>query len=454
VPPASVSFDGIGSFEEPLLTPPDTNGDVGATQFLQIVNKRWSVWTKTGIRLRPAMSEATPWSSKPRHDFCRTHDFGDPVVVYDALAGRWLLSFFAFQLDDEGEPLRPFFECVAVSRTSDALGSWCAYSFRMDGLSRAGFPDYPKFGVWPDGYYMTANVFGPQNRAGALGVVFERSRMLRCKTARSRGWIVPHAFGMLPADLDGTTPPPAGSPGLFVIPDTRRFALRLYRLSARWSRRSAVVSRPIVIPVAQYNADPCTDPGGLCIVQPGSSARLDALAHDQLMYRLAYRNFGDHESLLVNQTVSPGGATPSQAAIRFYEIRNPRGSPVLYQQGTYSPDADSRWLGSAAFDKVGDIAVLFNVSSSSTYPSLRYSARAPTDPLGSLAQGEATLMPGGGSLQPVFGVTLGRWGDYAELSTDPTDDCTFWFTGEYVPSSMPATDWRTRIGAFRLPGCS
>ncbi|HUS15761.1 MAG TPA: S-layer homology domain-containing protein, partial [Chloroflexia bacterium] len=278
---------------------------------------------------------------------------------------------------------------------------------------------------------------------GPRAVVFDRVRMLAGQPATMQYvQLSPPDYSLLPADLDGATPPPAGAPNTLAVLDTD--ALKLFHFHVDWSNPlSSTFSGPTVLPTAPFNwLCPTTAD---CIRQPGTTVGLDGLGF--LMNRLAYRNFGDHEALVVNHPVDLGSGTP-QAGLRWYEIRDPAGAPVIAQQGTYAPDSDSRWVGSAALDQAGNLAVGYSVSSSSTYPSIRYAGRLATDPPGVLAQGERTLIAGAGSQ------TRGdnRWGDYAMLTVDPVDDCTFWFTSEYMPTTGDLS-WQTRIGSFRFPSC-
>src|SRR5205823_14486866 len=202
---------------------------------------------------------------------------------------------------------------------------------------------------------------------------------------------------------------------------------------------------PRNIPVAAFNAA-CSG-GGTCIPQPNTSQRLDSLG-DRLMYRLAYRNFGDHESVMVNHSVAVSGKRHSSVTgVRWYELRNPNGTPTVFQQGTYSPDATSRWMGSIAMDKVGDIALGYSASSSSVFPSVRYTGRTASDALGTM-QAENIIKAGGGSQLP----NLSRWGDYSAMTVDPADDCTFWYTNEYLKASG-TFNWSTMIASFKFPGC-
>jgi len=163
------------------------------------------------------------------------------------------------------------------------------------------------------------------------------------------------------------------------------------------------------------------------------------------MFRLAYRNFGDHEAVVGNYTVSSGGV----AGVRWFELRNVTSGPeTVFQESTYQPDTTWRWMGSAAMDQQGNIALGYSASSASIFPQLRYAGRLATDPLNTLSQGEATLFSGTGSQTG----TSNRWGDYSDLTIDPVDDCTFWYTNEYYATTT-SFNWRTRIGSFKFPGC-
>jgi hypothetical protein len=202
---------------------------------------------------------------------------------------------------------------------------------------------------------------------------------------------------------------------------------------------------PTNIPVAAFTAA-CAG-GGTCIPQPSTKNKLDSLA-DRLMYRLAYRNFGTHESLVVTHSVTvSGGKRSSTTGVRWYELRSPNGTPTVFQQGTYAPDSDSRWMGSIAMDKLGDMALGYSVSSGSTFPSIRYTGRLATDPLGTM-EAETSIKAGAGSQTG----SLHRWGDYSSMSVDPVDDCTFWYTTEYLQTTG-SFNWSTQIASFKFTGC-
>jgi hypothetical protein len=244
--------------------------------------------------------------------------------------------------------------------------------------------------------------------------------------------------GDLPSDLDGKTLPPAGSPNYILEFGTN--ALSMWKFHVDWTTpANTTLTGPVTIPVAAFSMA-CN--GGTCIPQVGTTQQLDSLA-DRVMYRLAYRNFGDHESLVVNHSVTAG----SSAGVRWYEIRSPGGTPTVYQQGTYAPDSNYRWMGSIAMDKAGDVGLGYSISSASIHPGIRYTGRQATDPLNTL-QAESVVFDGAGSQTG----GLSRWGDYSSISVDPVDDCTFWYTTEYIPGNG-SFNWHTRIVSFKFPSC-
>jgi hypothetical protein len=343
---------------------------------------------------------------------------------------------------------------MAVSTSADPTGSYYRYDFLID---QTIFNDYPHYGVWPDGYYAAFDMFRGNTFIGSEPVVFNRAAMVAGQPATMIAFPPDRSnHSMLPADLDGTILPPAGEPNIYATVDLNGQAeLRFFNFHADWANPTNSTFTPAgAVQVAPFNL-PCSAQYGaphLCIPQPGTSVVLDGLA-DRLMNRLAYRNFGDHQTLVTNHTVdAANGQKDVNAAIRWYEFRSPSGPtfvPSLYQQGTYAPDLDSRWMGSVAMDRMGNLAAGYSVSSKTTYPSIRYAGRFASDPLGTLAQGETSLIAGGGSQTG----GAGRWGDYSMMAVDPVDDCTFWYTQEYY-SVTGERNWRTRIGSFKFPGCT
>jgi hypothetical protein len=439
-PTAGTSFQGLGNgFSGPAGTlsvnaiPPDDNGAVGPNHYVQVVNESLAVFSKTGTVLYGPVPTNTLWSGFGGG--CQGNDDGDATVAYDRLSNRWVISQFSVSTT-------PYLMCVAVSTGADPTGSYNRYSFSYG----TTFPDYPKLAVWPDAYYVTLVQFaGGSSYAGPKVCALDRAKMLAGQAATQQCFSPSSAtnYGpMLPSDVDGATPPPTGARNYLLEAGSN--VLHLWKFHVDWSTpANSSLSGPTSIPVASYT--PACDPSDTCVPQSGTTAKLDALG-DRLMYRLAYRNFGDHESLVVAHSVAAG----SSVGLRWYEIRNPAGTPTVYQQGTYAPDSAYRWMGSIAMNQSGDIALGYSVSSSSMFPSIRYTGRLAGDALGQMTQGEGTLFAGTGSQS---GGGYSRWGDYTSMSVDPSDDCTFWYTNQYIPSNG-TFNWRTQIGSFKLSSCS
>src|SRR5216684_4836106 len=423
------------------FVPPDTNGAVGAKQFVQMVNVTLAVYDKStgALQLGPAAIH-TLWTGFG--GLCEFGggtptfaDGGDPVVLYDHLAGRWLVTQLQYDTTFTHTA-----ECLAVSTSSDARGSYNRYEFDFG----TNFPDYPKFGIWPDGYYNSINVFPPHSFAGAKACAFDRNAMLAGAPASAICFQQASTVSsLLPADLDGSTPPPAGSPNYFVgLADSTH--LNFFRFHVDFSNPAnptGTFSGPTLVSVAPYNEICARATDLACIPEPSPGERVDGLA-DRVMFRLAYRNFGDHESLVVNHTVKGGPL----GGVRWYEIRNPS-APFIYQQSTVVDPNVNYWLGSIAMDKTGNIALGFSASSQSVFPSVYVAGRAPSDPAGALF-GPLVLVNGSG----VQFNSFKRWGDYSSMSVDPTDDCTLWYTQEYY-AVTGSFNWTTRIASFKCNSC-
>ncbi len=430
IPSPIANFDGISANGS---APPDTQGAAGSTQYMEMANTEIAVYSKTGSVLLSPRATNTIWSGFGGG--CQTNNDGDGVVLWDWNAQRWVVSQFSVSTT-------PYLECVAVSQTSDATGSWYRYSFSPG----SNFPDYPKMGVWPDGYYTTFNLFNSSGTV-ALGTeycAYNRTPMLT-GGASTQQCFTPYTSGehtLLPASVQGSTLPPAGEPNYAVGLGTSANTLGSFKLHIDWTTPSnSSLTGPTNLAVTSFS-QACG--GGTCIPQSGTTQQLDSLG-DRVMARLDYRNFGDHESLVVNHAVTSG----SSVGERWYELRVGSGNSLsVYQQGTYAPDATYRWMGSIAQDQSGDIALGYSASSSSLHPGVRYSGRLPGDPLGQMPQGEGTFITGAGSQTG----GLSRWGDYSSMTTDPADDCTFWFTSEYIPANG-SFNWHTRIGSFKFSSC-
>jgi hypothetical protein len=437
-------FDGVGQgFTGPAGTftvdaaPPDPNGDVGPNHYVQTVNTDFAIFDKTGTALYGPVPINTLWSGFGGD--CETNNDGDPIVLYDPIADRWVIS----QLSVTGAngTTRPFLLCVAVSQTPDPTGAYYRYSFPY-----AGFNDYPKIGVWPDAYYATFNMFNVSGTlfTGAKVCAFDRAKMLAGLAATQQCFNTSVFFsGLLPADLDGSRLPPAGAPEPVVALGAAANQLAVWKFHTDWTTpANSTFTGPTTLATAAFS-EACF--GFTCIPQSGTTQKLDSLG-DRLMHRLAYRSFADgHQSLVVNHSVTAGSSTGA----RWYEIRlDAAGNPSLFQQGTYAPDANYRWMGSVAQDGDGNMALGFSVSGSMIKPQIHFTGRLVYDPPGQMTQGEGTVIDGAGAQGP----GLSRWGDYSMMAVDPSDDCTFWYTNEYIPTDG-TFNWRTRVGSFRLPGC-
>ena len=468
IPGPSLTFEGNSAanntaFFGTTVAPPDTNGAVGPNHYVQITNLLVGVYNKTTGALVGGRFKLSSLFA-PLGGVCATNDNGDPVANYDKLADRWVLSQFAFA--DFNHP--PYHQCIAVSINGDPTGSYYAYDFITPG---GNFPDYPKVATWPDAYYMTDHQFdhgGPFNGSGVFA--FDRKKMLVGDPTATLIYfnldLASHPegiFGILASDFDGIGLPPAGAPNVFAYPTAVVFgdpsdALRLFDFHADFGTPASSTFTERAespLPVAAWDLrDP---PTRADIPQPppaGAADYLDTVG-SRLMYRMQYQNRGGTETLVSNITVNTSGVAPTSpanfhAGVRYFELqRTSPGSPfAINEQGTQAPDSDYRWRGSVAEDNSGDLAVGYSVSSTTTFPSLRYAGRLPSDPPGSLAQGEATLFAG----TAVQGDTVNRWGDYSAMQIDPTDFCTFWFTSEYYNVNS-TFNWRTRIGAFKFPSC-
>ena len=419
-PSPDLSFDGMSLQNGGSGWPPDTIGDVGPNHYVQMVNTSFAIFDKSGNTLSGPTNINQLWQGQG--NACERCNDGDPVVLYDPLADRWLLSQFAVCET-------PYYECIAISQTSDPTGAYYLYAFEINDY----LPDYPKFGVWPDAYYMSAN----ESDVGAYA--FDRERMLQGQTATYQKFERTGNF-MLPSDLDGSTSPPSGAPNYFYTMKTGNI-LEIWEFHVDFTTPSnSTFSLSQTLSTSPFNYGVCGFSWD-CIPQKGTSQRLDVIS-EWPMWRLQYRNFTTHATLVGNFTVDVADFS-NHAGIRWFELRKTgSGSWSIYQEGTHSPDAHHRWMGSAAMDGNGNIALGYSVSSTTLFPAIRYATRLASDAAGTL-QSETTLMAGTASQ-----TSINRWGDYSSMNVDPSDDTTFWYTNEYLTSS--AQGWRTRIGKFKI----
>jgi len=458
-PPPFVDFDGT-----PGGDPPDTNGVVGPNHYIQTINVVFKIWDKTGAVLAGPTSFTSLFSAAPATGTpCDNGFTSDPVVLYDPLADRFVLTILAFQgfqppPAPPRTPIPPFYECIAVAKTSNPVaGGWYKYALLADATS---LNDFPKLGVWPDAYYMSANMFPTSGSAFPRVWALDRNSILVGGLMHEVHFDVPVGYwSLLPSNMHGT-PPPAGAPNVFASVnfnnDNKVFLWNFHAdfvtpASSTFGDGSHNPDHTVTVaPYAHLTQN---------IPQPGTAVvSLDALA-DRLNYPAQYRKIGGTESLWLDQPVDTGG---NVSGIRWYEIRDPSGAPSLFQQGTWNNLGDGvhRWMGGIGADRFGSMAIGYNVSdATSVFPGIRYAGRAAADPLGMLGLGGEQTMTAGttniinctpdATTTPPQTTCVGRWGDYSGMSVDPVDDCTFWFTGEYVNGGNN----RTRIGAFALPGC-
>ena len=474
IPAPLVTFEGLSNQDNFNLfgfrvAPPDPVGDVGPNHYVEMINLVFAVYDKQGNKLLGPVDTGTLWQGFSIPD-C-TDPSGDPVVLYDQLEDRWLLSQFTTR-----GPI--YYNCVAISQTGDPTGAYFRYAFSAGPF----FPDYPKYSVWKKSYVLTSRDFGNSGGYGISVYALEKNKMIAGDpNARSVHFFLDSAVvpinligdGLLPADIDGRQQPreDAAIPVIGTQDDGGPYgapsdALNVWELSIKWNSSpvSSIAFRGS-LPVASFDSIfPCgVVPGSQppsardCLPQPGvtdGSRYLDILSYRQRpTWRLAYRNFGNYEALVTNQSVE---ALPGVAGVRWYEIRRANGQYSVFQQGTYAPnDGVHRWMGSIAMDQNGDIGLGYSVvNGTDVYPGIRYTGRFADDPPGTMTLGEGTIINGTGVQMTVNS----RWGDYTSMNVDPTDDCTFWYVNEYYQVSgiigVNTVPWQTRIGSFRLPGCN
>jgi hypothetical protein len=453
--------------------PPDINGDVGPNHYIQGVNTAWGIYSKTGTLLA-AFTENSLWSGSGIGTPCNANNQGDPVVVYDQFADRWYLTNFAFATSGSPNftPVAPFYQCIAVSKTSDPVaGGWWLYAIKMDtgvaGQPPAGtLSDYPHFGNWNDGcLYLGANGFlAPAfSFNGTIFASFSKSAMMSgaALTASNSalGFIAnaSNPFTLIPSNISGakgsaTSLPPAGTPNYFVSQSQPLFAfeVRKFTPGANCGSGGTLGAATNVgqTPYGLSFGDVVPQP------PPATAAHdLDSL-DDRVMQKAQYRRVGAVESLWVTHTTRTSGQT---ARPQWAQINVSGGivAAVTVQQQIFAPDTTlNRWMGSIAADHVGNVAMGYSTSNGTApnFPSIAYAGRLVTDPLNDLPQSEVQLIAGTGSQTTAGGTPIHRWGDYTAMSIDPVDDCTFWYTNQYYTTS--GFDWRTRVGSFKFPNCS
>jgi hypothetical protein len=422
--------------------PSDVNLAVGDTQVLQWVNVSYAVFDKaTGSIIAGPILGNHLWAGFG--GYCETDNSGDIIAQWDKIAHRWLLAQNTFQ--------GAYNTCIAVSQTADATGSYYRFAF-----SQPGFPDYPKWGIMPDAYYQSQNNFGSSGASyvGVHACAYERAKLLVGDSTAKQICFQTGTFddSLLPGDLDSAgTLPPSGQAEVFLgsidntPPNGNLIYEYLFHADFTNPSNSTFTGAGGTMPISVASFGLACGGNGACIPQPNGGEGLDSLG-DRLMYRLAYRNFsGDHQTWLVSHSVTAG----SSVGERWYEFHAPENSTTLsvFQQGTFAPDSNYRWMGSIAMDSAQDIALGYSVSGSGLFPSISYTGRTTSDPLGSM-ETEASIVSGAGSQIN----TSNRWGDYTSMALDAADDCTFWYTNEYYMLTA-SFDWSTRLASLKFSGC-
>ncbi len=437
--------------------PSDNSMAVGRNHVMETVNSRIAIYSKkgevfdkSGTVLFGPIGTNVIFSGFGGE--CERSPNGDTVVRYDQLADRWLVVMPLFRRAvtvPDGRTEAPYGMCYALSAGSNPLGPYHRYYFE-----RELFPDYPRPAIWPDGYYVPTSTGDNLLPNGQLpekhACVVERSKMLLGQPAHEQCIIIKDVNFLNNADIDGQGLPPAGAPNIMMATGGAQLrqdfdddGIYVWKFHVDWENPSNTkVSDPVKIAVAPYNYL-CNGQLTRCVPQPGTETRLDAQG-DKIMQRLVYRNINGRESIVavhsVNTAAGGGG-------VRWYEFRlNGQRDAVLYQQSTYAPDGFYRWMASPGMDRQGNIGIGYSFGGTPNYPGQRFAGRLVDDSLGVLTFHETVLVEGQAAQTPAT-----RWEDYTQLSMDPSDDCTFWYVGDYLKTGAPT--YTTKIGAFRLPGC-
>jgi hypothetical protein len=449
-----LSLLGLDNAQSCDCEPPDTNAAVGDTQVVEWVNVAYEIFNKTtgAVELGPVQGNQL-WQSLG--GTCAQNNDGDIIAQWDKAHHRWLLAQNVFNGP-------PYYACVAVSTSNDATGTYYEYQFPLS----SDFPDYPKWGIWPSGYFETNNNFG-NNFDGSYVCGYNSAKLIvGDRTAEQICFqLTPNDSSLLPTDVDSNIPPPTNQDEFFIGAydvDSTNNHLYLYSMHPVFSdpSQSTFTGSGLADPITVPTYTPFCDSSESCVPQDGTSDRVDALG-DRVMYRFSYwddgplANVGTHATRLPQQhwyvnhvTTASGG----QAGVRWYEFRAnikkvDLTGVTLFQSGTYAPDSNYRWMASIAQDKVGDIALGYSKASTTTYDSVFATGRVPTDPLGQM-ETETALFTGTGSQSGGD-----RWGDYSSMAIDGSDGCTFWYTQEYYSVPAGGSNWQTRLTSFKFSTC-
>ncbi len=414
------------------ISPPDTDGAVGSTHYVQMINCLTTIFDKSGnVELGPVGSNAF-WDGMGGN--CEPNNQGDPIVLYDDVNDRWLISQFAFP-----DAMSSYSQCVAISQTSDPTGAYNRYEFSFDSF---GFNDYPKHGIVTDSITITANIFTPRGRSFSFGGSFlgvmDKNAMYAGQPASMIGFNIGTAeFGFVAGDLDGSGLVPA----LFATAMSTAGVFDIWKIDVDWSTEAASVGKIASIPVTAFSSALCSDSRGACIPQPDGGPFLESLS-DRLMHRLQIRDFGTYRTMVAAHTIDVGAG---RAGLRWYEFRESNDNWSMYQEGTFGPsDGEYRWMPSIAMNAAGDIGLGYMVASTSTYVSPAVVGQtAANSGTGFLDSAEALCAAGTGVQTGVS-----RSGDYSATSVDPATG-NFWHTNE-IFTTTGDYEWATYVCEFSI----
>ena len=475
MPSPMLTFAGMNSTQSGCgCLPPDSDGDVGPNHYINSVNSSIKIFDKLGNALNGTNGTTynSFFSGLGTGNPCgNNNNDGDGIVFYDHMADRWVVSDFAFP----AFPGTSFWQCIGVSKTSNPVsGGWWLYAIQVDPANPSYLGDYPKFGLWPDAYYLSMNEFSNNTTFNGVRVyALDRNSMVNGGSAHAIGFsILPanlgNQYSLVPASFRTGNPPPAGQPEWFMdvnsssvagTVETQVFVRRFHVDFATPANSTfgvgATHSPDGIITVNGFKDAFNASTSNLC---PNGTTtanqRLDTLG-DKIMYPLVYQNRGGTESIYADQTIllATDNTLTGPTAVRWYQF-NMTGNtipatPAQQQDWNNGADGLFRWMPSINVDRQGNVAIGYSTSSTTLNPEIRYAGRLAGDPPNNMSQGEATLITAGGHQTS----TSGRWGDYSTMFVDPTDSCTFWHVNEYYTATSSAS-WATRIGSFKFPGCA
>ena len=436
-----LNFEGIDNVNS--VFPADPNGDVNENYYMQSVNNSFAVWDKSGNLVYGPVDNKSLWASLPGP--WHSIKWSDPVFKYDYLADRWVISSMSLSKTQE-----LYYEMVAVSESNDPLGTYNCYVFQFDYIN-----DYPKLSIWHDGYYITYNMWEDASTySHSLVTVVDRDAMIAGEPEIDMiQFAIPDPdvprFFPIAADLKGDSIPYDSPCYIATIDDPDPLApwylsLDIYEFNTDWD----VPANSGFIQVSQFdigNVEPMIDygPGA---PQPISEKNVVTIPL-YMMYPVTYRMFDDHESMVCCLTIWDGNTHYP----KWFELRKDSDDWYVYQQGNYSPDNTHRYQPSISINGNGDIAMGYTVSDEETFPSIRMTGRRANDTLGVMTYQELELFAGLNYINTYHGIfDQNRWGDYASMMVDPSNDTTFWFTNMYPKSQTNVGNWGTRIFAFDL----